>query len=56
MQNVLKLYGEDPGPITETTRLMYERRLAKHLDGPTPPNKCECNEDYKIWIYNAGEY
>ena len=45
MQNVLKLYGEDPDPIMEPTRLMYERRLAKHLDGPTPPTKCECNED-----------
>ena len=39
MQNELKLYGEDPGPIIETKRLMHERRLAKQLDGPTPLTK-----------------
>ena len=47
MQNKLKLYGEDPGPITETTRLMHERRLAKHLHGPTPPTKLFIN----LFIY-----
>ena len=37
MQNILKWYGENPGPIRETTRLMYEKRLAKHLDQRTTP-------------------
>ena len=49
MQNILKLYGEDPGPIRETTRLMYEKRLAKHLDQQTTPTKLLINLLYIFW-------
>ena len=49
MQNILKLYGEDPGPIRETTRLMYEKRLAKHLDQRTTPTKLLINLLYIFW-------
>ena len=27
----LRQFGEDPGPITDTTRGVYQRKLAKHL-------------------------
>ena len=50
MQNILKLYGEDPGPIRETTRLIYEKRLAKHLDQQTTPTKFLINLLY-IFLY-----
>ena len=50
MKNILKLYGEDPGPIRETTRLMYEKRLAKHLDQRTTPKKILINSFY-IFLY-----
>ena len=46
MQNILKLYREDPGPIRETTRLMYERSIAKHLDQRTTPTKLLINLFY----------
>ena len=46
MQNILKLYGEDPGPIRETTRLMYERSIAKQLDQRTTPAKVLINSFY----------
>ena len=49
MQNILKLYGEDPGPIRETTRLMYEKRLAKHLD--QQPHQQSYLSIYYIYIY-----
>ena len=46
MQNILKLYGEDPGPIRETTRLMYRRSIAKQLDQRTTPAKVLINSFY----------
>ena len=49
MQNILKLYVEDPGPIRETTRLMYEKRLAKHLD--QQPHQQSYLSIYYIYIY-----
>ena len=48
IQNLLKKYGEESGPITETTRVLYARRLAKHLDGPTLQTKCEFFVGIKI--------
>ena len=27
----LRRHGEDPGPITSTTRVVYERQLARHM-------------------------
>ena len=27
----LRKFGENPGPITDTTRGVYQRKLAKHL-------------------------
>ena len=51
MQNILKLYGENPGPIRETTRLMYEKRLAKHLDQRTTPTKLLINLFYIILYF-----
>ena len=27
----LRKFGENPGPITDTTRVVYQRKLAKHL-------------------------
>ena len=27
----LRKFGEDPGPITDTTKGVYQRKLAKHL-------------------------
>ena len=50
MQNERKLYGKDPGPITET-RLMHGKRHAKHLDGPTPPTKLYINLFYLIFFF-----
>ena len=50
MQNILKLYGEDPGPIRETTRLMYEKRLAKHLG--QQPHQQSYLSIYYIFIFS----
>ena len=36
IQNLLKQYGVDPGPITDRTRVIYERELAK--DQPHQPS------------------
>ena len=36
IQNLLKQYGVDPGPITDRTRVIYERKLAK--DQPHQPS------------------
>ena len=31
LRDDLRRFGEDPGPVTATTRLLYKKRLARHV-------------------------
>jgi len=41
LRSVLMGHGENPGPITETTRNLYERKLVNYLEKASTPSKSE---------------
>ena len=45
---LLQQFGEEPGPITDTTRDIYERKLARRMDGSIIPSKREFSEGKKM--------
>ena len=41
IRSKLAKYGENPGPITDTTRVQYEKKLARLMKEPATQSKSE---------------